>query len=43
VFPDLVGLGTRLFTGETAPTRLRQVSAEGVGPAVLVCYEREAR
>jgi dihydrofolate reductase len=41
VFPDLVGRGTRLFTAETIATRLRQVSAETVGPAVLVRYERE--
>jgi dihydrofolate reductase len=41
VFPDLVGRGTRLFTTETTPTRLRQVSAESIGPAVLVRYERE--
>jgi dihydrofolate reductase len=42
VFPDLVGRGTRLFTVETTPTRLRQVSAETTGPALLVRYEREA-
>jgi len=42
VFPDLVGRGTRLFGSETAPTRLRQVSAEPMGPAVLVRYERES-
>jgi dihydrofolate reductase len=42
VFPDLVGRGTKLFTAETTATRLRQVSAEIVGPAVLVRYEREA-
>jgi dihydrofolate reductase len=41
VFPDLLGCGTRLFTAETAPTRLRQISAETAGPAVLVRYERE--
>jgi dihydrofolate reductase len=41
VFPELVGCGTRLFTAETTPTRLRQVSAETIGPAVLVRYERE--
>jgi dihydrofolate reductase len=41
VFPDLIGRGTRLFTAETAPTRLRQVSAEVTGPAILVRYERE--
>jgi dihydrofolate reductase len=41
VFPDLVGRGTRLFTPEATPTRLRQVSAEPTGPALLVRYERE--
>ena len=41
VFPELVGRGTRLFTAETPPTRLRQVSAETIGPAVLMRYERE--
>jgi dihydrofolate reductase len=41
VFPDVVGNGTRLFAAETTPTRLRQVSAEPIGPAVLVRYERE--
>jgi dihydrofolate reductase len=41
VFPDLVGSGTRLFTAETIATRLRLVSAETVGPALLVRYERE--
>ena len=43
VFPDLVGRGTRLFTAETTPSRLRRVSAETIGPAVLVRYEREVR
>jgi dihydrofolate reductase len=42
VFPDLVGRGTRLFSAETTPARLRQVSAETTGPALLVRYEREA-
>jgi dihydrofolate reductase len=41
VFPDLVGRGTKLFTAQTTATRLRQVSAETVGPAVLARYERE--
>ncbi len=41
VFPDLVGRGTRLFTAETSPTRLRQVSIETAGPVVLLRYERE--
>jgi dihydrofolate reductase len=41
VFPDLLGRGTRLFTAETTPSQLRQVSAETTGPALLVRYERE--
>lgn len=41
LFPDLVGAGTRLFSGETAPTHLRLVSAETAGPAILARYERE--
>ena len=41
VFPDLVGRGTKLFTAETTPSRLRRVSAEPTGPALLVRYERE--
>ena len=41
VFPDLVARGTRLFTAETIPTRLRQLSAEAIGPVVLVRYERD--
>lgn len=41
VFPDVVGHGTKLFTSKTAPTRLRLVSAETTGPAVLIRYERE--
>ena len=41
VFPDLVGRGTKLFTAETTPSRLRQVSVEATGPAFLVRYERE--
>jgi dihydrofolate reductase len=40
VFPDLVGRGTRLFSAETPPSRLRQISAETSGPAVLMRYER---
>jgi riboflavin biosynthesis pyrimidine reductase len=40
VFPDLVGQGTRLFTGETAPAQLRLASAETIGPTVLMRYER---
>ena len=42
VIPELVGRGTRLFTAETTPTRLRQVSTETVGQALLVRYERDA-
>jgi hypothetical protein len=41
VFPDLAGRGTKLFTAETTPSRLRRVSAEPTGPALLVRYERE--
>jgi dihydrofolate reductase len=41
IFPELIGRGTRLFTGETTPSRFRLVSAETSGQAVLVCYERE--
>jgi hypothetical protein len=37
----VVGHGTKLFTSKTAPTRLRLVCAETVGPAVLIYYERE--
>jgi dihydrofolate reductase len=40
VFPELVGRGIRLFTAETSPARLRQISAETIGPAVLIRYER---
>lgn len=43
VFPDLLGGGgTRLFPEATAPTKLRLVSAETTGPAVLLRFEREA-
>jgi dihydrofolate reductase len=42
VIPELVGRGTRLFTAETTPSRLRLVSAETVGQAVLTRYERAA-
>ena len=41
VFPEVVG-GTKLFDSETAPTSLHLHSAEIVGPAVLLCYERAA-
>jgi dihydrofolate reductase len=41
VIPELVGRGTRLFTTETTPCRLRQVSTEPIGQAVLMRYERE--
>lgn len=41
VFPELAGSGTRLFTTTTTvPTKLRLVSAETAGPAVLMRYER---
>jgi dihydrofolate reductase len=40
VFPELLGRGTKLFTGDTVPTQLRLVSAETVGPTVLMRYER---
>jgi dihydrofolate reductase len=40
VFPELVGRGTKLFESGTAPTCLRLHSAEVVGPAVLLRYER---
>ncbi|MGH9072524.1 MAG: dihydrofolate reductase family protein [Acidimicrobiales bacterium] len=40
VFPDLVGHGTKLFPTATAPTQLRLLSADAVGPAVLRRYER---
>jgi dihydrofolate reductase len=36
VFPDVAGHGTKLFTSNAAPTRLRLVSAETAGPAVLI-------
>ncbi|HEV3309977.1 MAG TPA: dihydrofolate reductase family protein [Chloroflexota bacterium] len=41
VIPELVGRGARLFTDETTPSRLRQLSAETIGQAILVRYERE--
>jgi riboflavin biosynthesis pyrimidine reductase len=41
VIPELVGRGTRLFTAATTPSQLRQVSAETIGQAVLVIYERQ--
>jgi dihydrofolate reductase len=40
VFPELIGRGTRLFESEADPTRLHLLSAETVGPAVLMRYER---
>jgi dihydrofolate reductase len=40
IFPELVGRGIKLFTSNTAPTQLRLASAETVGSAVLVRYER---
>jgi dihydrofolate reductase len=42
VFPAPVGRGTRLFTDQSVPTQLRLVSAETVGPAVLMRYEPDA-
>ncbi len=41
VFPDVAGHGTKLFTSKATPARLRLVSAETAGPAVLIRYERE--
>ena len=41
IFPDIVGQGTKLFTADTVPARLRLVSAETAGPAVLMRYERD--
>jgi hypothetical protein len=35
-----VGRGTRLFTSQTAPAQLRLASADTIGPAVLLRYER---
>lgn len=43
VFPELVGHGTRLFTGEAVPARLRLLSTEAAGPAALMRYERVSR
>lgn len=40
VFPELVGQGTRLFTGRTSPAQLRLAWAEAAGPAVLMRYEK---
>jgi dihydrofolate reductase len=40
IFCDLVGHGTKLFAADTVPAYLRLVSAETVGPAVLMHYER---
>jgi dihydrofolate reductase len=42
VFPELIGRGTRLFTAQTVPARLRLVSGATVGPAILARYERAA-
>ena len=42
VFPELLGEGMKLFTSRTVPTHLRLVSAETVGAAVLMRYERSA-
>ena len=40
IFPDVLGHGTKLFTDETVPSRLRLLSAAPTGPAALVRYER---
>ncbi|MGH3470671.1 MAG: dihydrofolate reductase family protein [Nocardioidaceae bacterium] len=42
VFPDVVGQGTKLFPTTAASTQLRLLSADPVGPAVLMRYERAA-
>jgi dihydrofolate reductase len=41
IFPDLVGPGTKLFTAEATPTRLRLIASETTGPTLLVRYARE--
>jgi dihydrofolate reductase len=40
MFPSALGTGARLFTPETTPIHLDLLSAEVVGPAVLLRYER---
>jgi dihydrofolate reductase len=40
VFPLVIGEGTRLFPGGTAPIDLHLVSAETAGAAVLLVYSR---
>ena len=40
VFPLVLGEGTRLFPGGTAPVNLALVSAETAGPAVRLIYTR---
>jgi dihydrofolate reductase len=42
VFPEAVGTGVRLFADKNAPVRLRLVSAETSGAAVLLRYEQAA-
>ena len=42
VFPDLIGRGTRLFTTDTVPVRLRLLAVEPAGPSILTRYERAA-
>ncbi|HEX6353851.1 dihydrofolate reductase family protein [Actinophytocola sp.] len=42
VFPTVVGSGSRLFTGDTAPTDLRLSSIERKGAAALLWYRRDA-
>jgi dihydrofolate reductase len=43
LFPTALGRGTKLFPGGTAPTHLRLLSAQPVGQAVLLRYERPPR
>ena len=40
VFPVVLGEGTRLFPGGTAPAHLALTSAQTVGPAVRLVYSR---
>jgi dihydrofolate reductase len=41
IFPTTVGTGRRLFPAEQPPACLETVSAEPVGPALLVTYRRK--
>jgi dihydrofolate reductase len=43
VFPLVIGEGTRLFPGGTAPIDMRLVSAEASGAAVLLVYSVAAK